>query len=213
MVTGPSRTGLLAAFGSSLAVLAVLTAAVSGQTFLTGETAIVQAVNDVPSALGWPLRIVMQLGTLTVALVVVAGVALFARDRGPTSALAMLLAVAVAYRLDNVMKGIVERPRPPGLVDSLHVREHIGGFGFPSGHTTMAFALAASLHPILPGRWRGLVWASAIAVGLARMHVGVHWPADVVGGAALGIAIGTGAWLVVVTLLRWPAVRPTRPRR
>jgi membrane-associated phospholipid phosphatase len=29
------------------------------------------------------------------------------------------------------------------------------------------------------------------------MHVGVHWPADVVGGAALGTAVGTTAWLLV----------------
>ena len=212
-MTGPSRTGLLAAFGGSVAVLAVLTAAVSGATFLTGETAIVEALNDVPTAVGWPFRIVMQLGTLWVALVVVAGVALFARDRRPAPALAALLAVGVAYRLDNVIKAIVERPRPPGLVDDLNVREQIGGFGFPSGHTTMAFALAASLYPIVPGRWRALLWALAAVVGLARMHVGVHWPADVVGGAALGIAIGTGAWLVAITLLRWPANRATPPRR
>ena len=33
----------------------------------------------------------------------------------------------------------------------------------------------------------------AAAVGVARMYVGVHWPMDVVGGAALGIAIGTAA--------------------
>jgi undecaprenyl-diphosphatase len=212
-VTEPSRAGLLAAFGGSLAVLGLLTAAVSGQTFLTGETAIVQAINEVPTAVGWPFRVVMQLGTLTVALVVVAGVALFARGRGWAPALAALVSVGVAYRLDNILKGIVERPRPPGLVDGLHVREHIGGFGFPSGHTTMAFALAASLHPILPARWRIMVWALAVAVGLARMHVGVHWPADVVGGAALGIAIGAGAWLVGVTLLRRPAVSTTPPRR
>lgn len=212
-MTEPSRAGLLAAVGGSLAVLGLLTAAVSGQTFLTGETAIVQAVNDVPTAVGWPFRIVMQLGTLTAALVVVAGVAVFARGRGSVPAVATLVSVGVAYRLDNIIKGIVERPRPPGLVDGLQVREHIGGFGFPSGHTTMAFALAAALQPILPTRWRRLVWGLAVAVGVARMHVGVHWPADVVGGAALGIAIGAGTWLGAVTLLRGPAVSPTATRR
>jgi undecaprenyl-diphosphatase len=213
-VTGPSRAGLLAATGGSVAVLVVLAVAVSGQTFLTGETAVIQAVNDLPTALGWPLRVVMELGTLRMAVAVTAVVAGCTwRSHGPGPTVATLAAAVAAYRLDNVMKGIIERPRPPGLVDDLHVREHIGGFGFPSGHTTMAFALAAALHPILPNRWRGVAWALAACVGLARMHVGVHWPADVVGGAALGIAVASAAWLVVVLILPGPASRTGSPRR
>ena len=76
---------------------------------------------------------------------------------------------------------------------------HPDGFGFPSGHTTMAFTIAALLHPVIPRRWRPLLWVLAAGVGLGRMYVGVHWPADVVGGAALGIAIGSGAWLLAVS--------------
>lgn len=209
----PSRTGLLAAIGGSVAVLAVLATAVSDTTFLTGETAIVQAVNDVPTVVGWPLRVVMLLGTLTVAVIVVVAVAVGTRRRGSAPTLVALLAVAVAYRLDNVLKAVIERPRPAGLVDGLHVREDAGDFGFPSGHTTMAFALAAVLHPLLPARWRALVWALATVVGLARMHVGVHWPADVVGGAALGIAIGSSAWLVGVSLERGREPKTAPPRR
>ena len=36
-----------------------------------------------------------------------------------------------------------------------------------------------------------------MAVGVARMYVGAHWPMDVVGGAALGIAIGGAAGVFV----------------
>lgn len=181
----------------SLAVLGCLIVAVSDQVFLRGETAVLQAANDIPTSLGWPLRVVMQLGTLWVALGVVTITALTTRARGVGPALAVLVAVAIAFRLDNVLKDVVDRPRPTGMVDGLHVRETIGGFGFPSGHTTMAFALAASLHPSVGPRWRWVLWTLATIVGLARMHVGVHWPVDVVGGAALGTAIGTAAWLLV----------------
>jgi membrane-associated phospholipid phosphatase len=186
----------------AIAVLVGLAIAVSDQTFLRGEVAIVEAANDVPTWAGWPARVVMQLGTLPVALVVVAAVGWWtrARGRGPAAPLAGFLAVLIAFRLDNVLKDVVERPRPPGLVAGLHVRETISGFGFPSGHATMAFALASSLHPALPRPWRWLMWGLAAIVGLARMHVGVHWPVDVLGGAALGTAIGTGAWLLVTAL-------------
>lgn len=192
-------------FGGSLAALVALAVAVSNQTFLRGETAVLQAVNDIPTTLGWPLRVVMQLGTLAVALVVVAITAVATRRRGIGPAVATLIAVALAFRLDDVLKRLIARPRPPAVLQGLHVRETIGGFGFPSGHTTMAFALAASLHASVSRPWRWALWTLAAVVGIARMHVGVHWPADVIGGAALGTAIGTGAWLLVTAAL------PPRP--
>jgi glycosyltransferase 2 family protein len=190
---------LLAAFSSALAVLAILTIAVSDQTFLAGEATALERVNDLPAILGWPLRRVMELGTLPVGLVVIVAMAFAVPSRGFAPVVAALLGVGAAYRLDNVWKALVERPRPTGLVDGLQVREHPGGFGFPSGHTTMAFALAALLHPMVPRRWRPLLWVLAVGVGLGRMHVGVHWPADVVGGAALGITIGSGATLIAIS--------------
>ena len=171
----------------------------SDQTFLVGETAVLERVNDLPAILGWPLRQVMHLGTLLVGGLVVIGMAVGARGRVFAPVAASLLGVGFAYRLDNTWKALVERPRPAGLVDGLHLREDIGGFGFPSGHTTMAFTLAALLHPVVPPRWRPLLWVLATGVGLGRMYVGVHWPADGVGGAALGIAIGTAAWLVALS--------------
>lgn len=199
--------------GVSLLLLGTFAVLVSDQTYLRGETAVLQAANDIPTAAGWPLRVAMQLGTLWVALCVVAVTALVTRARGGRPALAVLVAVAIAFRLDNVLKDVIDRPRPPGMIDGLHVRETIGGFGFPSGHTTMAFALAASLHPVVASRWRWVVWALATVVGVARMHVGVHWPADIIGGAALGTTIGTAAWLLVSTAVPSRPARPTVPER
>lgn len=197
---GRGRQSARIRLGSSIVILAALAGAVSDQRFLIGEVAGVELVNDLPTPLGWPLRVVMQLGTLWVALGVVAVVAWRTRAARAAPALPALVAVAIAFRLDNVLKDLIDRPRPPAVLGALHVRETIGGFGFPSGHTTMAFALAASLHPVLPRSLRPVGWLLAGTVGVARLHVGVHWPADVVGGAALGTAIGTSAWLAVT---RW----------
>jgi len=58
---------------------------------------------------------------------------------------------------------------------------------FPSGHAATAFAGAATLSRFLPGRWPVLLLLAA-AVAFSRVYVGVHFPADVVAGAAIGVA-------------------------
>ena len=62
------------------------------------------------------------------------------------------------------------------------------GRAFPSGHTTLAFATAASL-AIEYKKWYitvpAYVWASA--VGYSRMYEGYHLPSQVLSGAAIGI--------------------------
>lgn len=71
---------------------------------------------------------------------------------------------------------------------------------FPSGHTTTAFALATSLSITYP-KWYVIapsaVWACG--VGFARMNQGVHYPSDVLAGAAIGV----GCAFANVYINRW----------
>jgi undecaprenyl-diphosphatase len=174
---------------AALAVLTLCSMLVSDQHFVRGEGYLIEAVNGWPRWIGAPLEVVMQLGTLTAGIVATVAVAAATRRIVPTVAVA--IATIAAFRLDDVMKELIERPRPHALLPDVIVRDEAGGLGFPSGHTTMAFALAAVLHPILPAGVRWIPWVLATLVGLARVYEGVHWPMDVVGGAALGIAIGS----------------------
>jgi undecaprenyl-diphosphatase len=178
-----------------LLVLALDCVLVSDQHVVRGETAILLAVNGWPRLVGLPLEVVMQLGTLAAAMAITVLVAVITAR--PRATLALFAASLVAWRLDDLVKEVIERPRPEGLVDGLVVRDEAHGFGFPSGHTAVAFTMAAVLHPLLPPRVRWIPWALAAAVGLARLYVGVHWPMDAVGGAALGITIGGAFGLLV----------------
>jgi undecaprenyl-diphosphatase len=187
---------------AALAVLALGAGAVGDGDPLPGEVGAVEAWNGLPAAAGWPLRVVMQLGTLWVGLLAVVGAAWWCRRVGMLAPAAILLSVAIGYRLDNVLKDVIERPRPYDVLPDVVARDQVGGFAYPSGHTTMAVAIVAALHPVLPRPGRVVAWVLAALVAVARLHVGAHWPLDLVGGAALGIAIAAAAWLLVDRLPR-----------
>ncbi|KOS53769.1 bifunctional phosphatase PAP2/diacylglycerol kinase family protein, partial [Rhodococcus rhodochrous] len=76
---------------------------------------------------------------------------------------------------------------------------------FPSGHSASAAAFATGM--ALESPLTGAVLAPvAAAVAYSRVHTGVHWPADVVTGVALGTA-------VALATRRWWAVRTEEPAR
>lgn len=79
-------------------------------------------------------------------------------------------------------------PRPavvlPGLVHLLVPPE--SPFSFPSGHSAFAMLLAGSLFPLLNPWGRGVAVAFVLWVGVSRVSVGAHFPADVVAGYLCG---------------------------
>ena len=97
-------------------------------------------------------------------------------------------AVGVTYGL----KYAFDRERPyVKYPDKIHPIEPEDSPSFPSGHTAAAFSLATSLSITYP-KWYVIapsaVWACG--VGMARMNQGVHYPSDVLTGAAIGIGCG-----------------------
>ena len=63
------------------------------------------------------------------------------------------------------------------------------GWSFPSAHMTLFFALATALWFSAKSRAKGLWYFLLPAlIGVARIYAGLHWPLDIIGGAAIGIA-------------------------
>jgi undecaprenyl-diphosphatase len=151
------------------------------------EASVFAALNHVsvlPFAVIWPA---MQLGNVLVVPVSALTAAAFRRWR---LAGGLLLAGAGVYLLAKQVKGIWPRGRPDGLLSDVVIRGAPAlGRGFVSGHAAVVTSLLVVAWPWLnrPGRIGCSVLV--VAVCLARVHVGAHLPLDVVGGAALGVAV------------------------
>jgi membrane-associated phospholipid phosphatase len=100
---------------------------------------------------------------------------------------------AFSTAVTTCLKFAVKRDRPFITYPDIEKLTAAGSLSFPSGHTSSAFSLATSLSLIYP-KWYviapSFLWASS--VGYSRMHLGVHYPSDVLAGAIIGS--GT-AWL------------------
>lgn len=123
-------------------------------------------------------------------------------------------AILVTAGVTDVLKAALRRPRPYTYRDD-------GGKDFgpesyhsmPSGHTSSSFAAATALVTVLHQRrpgWRATpfiaagAYATAAGVAFLRVDAGVHFPSDVVAGAALGTSVG---WAVAASRqTREPAV-------
>ena len=175
----------LTAAGAVLLVLAALP--VERARVGAAETAVFRVLNDttvLPFWLVWP---VMQLGNL---LVVPAAAVLAAGLRRWRLAAGVLLAGLGTYLAAEVVKDLVVRGRPDGLLADVVVRgAEAQGRGFVSGHAAVAVALVALAWPWLGTRGRLGCVALALTVCLARVYVGAHLPLDVLGGAGLGLAV------------------------
>lgn len=101
---------------------------------------------------------------------------------------AVIASVLLAYVVaDIVLKPIVCRERPFQVEDLEVLGALPTTWSFPSGHTASAFAGAASLM-MFDRRIGAPALAFAALVGVSRMYLCVHWPTDVLAGAAVGVA-------------------------
>jgi undecaprenyl-diphosphatase len=150
----------------------------------------------------------MRLGTVW-APVVVGGVSVAWR-RDLVHGVGIVVVGVAAWFVAKWVKSVVERGRPLQYLPGVEVREGAGtGLGYISGHSAVAAATMVMLMAVLPRRWRPVAFGVACLVGLARIVYGVHLPADVVGGLALGTLLGLAGLAVVDRLAPPPTATAT----
>lgn len=111
-----------------------------------------------------------------------------------SAAVALLIAAAISAAYDHPRPFVVRS-------DVVKLIPHGSDSSFPSDHATAAFAIAAGIG-LYRARLGVMLLALAFSIAFARVYVGVHYPVDVAGGAALGILVAFAVWLAR-PLLRW----------
>lgn len=142
-------------------------------------------VSEIISAVGSPT---------TMGVIAVIGGAILLARRRLTMLFTWIAVFAGGGSLEKLLKEVVHRTRPeftptPAVEQSL---------SFPSGHTMMCaigmgmlvYMLTVPRH--MPRPWRGVLIGLAVslvlAVGISRVYLGAHYPSDVLGGLAFGVA-------------------------
>lgn len=118
----------------------------------------------------------------------------FGGRRGRVTALVLAVTLLMTDQMSShVIKPLVQRERP--CVELSDVRALMGlktSFSFPSSHAANIFGAAT----VLSLEYRRLMIpfiVIATAVAYSRVYIGVHYPLDVIAGAALGVGFGAGA--------------------
>jgi membrane-associated phospholipid phosphatase len=155
---------------------------------------------------------VTQLGRSEVVVFVMlaAGIHFHRRTGRWRPMLLLLSAAGGALLLDLVAKIAFAQPRPPAAWMAVPAY----GYGFPSGHTTLAAMYITLAHFIsrLERRWPTKVFTYsagitiAFLIGISRVYLGVHWPTDVIGGWALA-----AGWIGIL-LMTTSAIEGSRSR-
>lgn len=132
------------------------------------------------------------------AILAFAAISLYPKLRGYLRRNVELVIFAVAaallarYVVTELIRFLYNRPRPFEILDIHQLVNHAAGGSFPSGHAALSFAVATAISFYYP-KTSILFFLAAVLIGIGRISAGVHWPSDILGGAAVGI--GT-AWII-----------------
>lgn len=218
---GLVQLGVTLLLGLAAGLLALFSFAALADAVMERDT---QRLDD--SALAWfrrfsspvldlAARVASAMGSEVVAVLLVLLLVVFVVQRRWGTAVALLLVTAGAQLLNDVLKALFARTRPAPVVGLIPAQS----FSFPSGHAMVSAAfylfLAYLCWRLVRGWWRTALSAGLLililAIGLARLYLGVHYLTDVVAGYLAGF-LWTDAVIIGGNLLgRRRRLRPSTP--
>jgi membrane-associated phospholipid phosphatase len=156
----------------------------------------------------WVWQWLTMLGDERVAF----ALALFFSRTHPRVFWTLIVAAVVAAAYTHGLKPLVSALRPPAVLEpgsfNLIGPGHRRG-SFPSGHTvTAAVFFGVWVYYVRGAGWRLLLIALAVAAGLSRVALGVHWPVDVAAGM-FGGALAAWAGAALSRRSRWGFLDPS----
>jgi membrane-associated phospholipid phosphatase len=104
------------------------------------------------------------------------------------TAVELVAANALNTYFTFAMKYSIDRDRPYETYPDIRKKSFVNDASFPSGHTSSSFATATTLS-LEYRKWYVVIpaytWAGTVAY--SRMHLGVHYPSDILGGIITGV--------------------------
>lgn len=140
--------------------------------------------NPIFDAIGQLLNFLGEKGWIFIAI----AIGLIINKSTRSAGIVLFIALALTGLCTEVIKELIERPRPFVAYPSIEPLYHEESLysSFPSGHTSMAFAFATII-AIFYKQWKYIVFGMAFLMGFSRMYGFVHYPTDVIAGAIVGI--------------------------
>ena len=142
-----------------------------------------------------------HLGVNGLIFLVIAALAVLVWKR-PAIFMYVLAADVVSDALSYGLRYAIGRDRPPTRFAEPGPLVHVpGNPSLPSGHAATSFACAAVLAWVTPLP-RVPLFVLATLIAFSRVYVGVHYPLDMLGGAALGLIVATALRPLATALRR-----------
>jgi undecaprenyl-diphosphatase len=115
---------------------------------------------------------------------------------------AFLSAILARFLIVEIIRYFLPRPRPFLEIPVNLLFEPLNQSSFPSGHAAFYFALSAVI--FLYNKKAGLLFfLASFLIVISRVFVGIHWPSDILVGAAIGIFSG---WIAILFLRKFSLI-------
>lgn len=136
--------------------------------------------------------IITNVNNWYIAYLILLGILFFKGGKtGKIAVLGIIILITVTDQTGyKLLKEFFERARPcNALPDVLTPLGCTGSYSFPSNHALNNFAAATFFSMLFP-KYKIVLFVSAFLVAISRVYLGLHYPSDIIAGAAIGMIFG-----------------------